>query len=60
MTPFSYLAESHYAKDRKPTITNGAGRHAIEAVTTAKLRTVVTATNGDPAAAIYEIQCYAG
>ncbi|MGH7946829.1 MAG: FAD-dependent oxidoreductase, partial [Opitutaceae bacterium] len=35
-------------------------RHAIDAVTTAKLRIVVTATNGDPAAAIYEVRCYAG
>jgi len=33
-------------------------RHEFsEAVTTEKLRVVVTATNGDPSAAIYELRC---
>ncbi|MFC3800083.1 FAD-dependent oxidoreductase [Cohnella sp. GCM10012308] len=35
-------------------------RHRLEKpVTTAKLRVVIEATNGDPSAAIYEIRCYA-
>jgi len=35
-------------------------RHRLSApVTTDKLRVVVSATNGDPSAAIYEIRCYA-
>jgi len=34
-------------------------RHRLaEPVTTARLRILVTATNGDPSAAIYEIRCY--
>jgi hypothetical protein len=35
-------------------------RHTLSApVTTDKLRVIVTATNGDPSAAVYEIRCYA-
>lgn len=34
-------------------------RHRLEkAVSTEKLRVVISSTNGDPAAAIYEIRCY--
>ena len=33
-------------------------RHVLpEPVTTEKIRVVVTATNGDPSAAIYEVRC---
>lgn len=34
-------------------------RHAVDAVTTTRLRLVVTATNGNPEARVYEIRCYA-
>ncbi|HEY0943852.1 MAG TPA: FAD-dependent oxidoreductase [Opitutaceae bacterium] len=35
-------------------------RHPLpQSVSTTKVRIVVTATNGDPAAAIYEVRCYA-
>lgn len=35
-------------------------RHSLpEPITTDKLRLVITATNGDPSASVYEIRCYA-
>jgi hypothetical protein len=44
-------------------VTNNYQRHCRHRLTTVilttKLRVVITATNGDPSAAIYEVRCYA-
>jgi hypothetical protein len=62
--PRDYTIESRHAGEWKHLVTvtgnyQRVRRHALPVPeTTAEIRVVVTATNGDPSAAIYEIRCH--